>query len=298
MVTGSIGIDSIRTPSACRNDCLGGSAVYFSMAASLFGPVRFVGAVGADCPFDLAKVFAGRQVDLRGLEVRPNSKTFRWAGSYKEDMDDRTTDALELNVLAEQPPRVPDCFKDSEFVFLANTNPGLQLGLLHQLTGPRFVAADTMDCWIRTHRQDLLDLLKHIDCLIINQQEAILLAGEPNLVRAADIILGLGVGLVVIKRGQAGAVVSGADGWRFLLPAFPVSQVIDPTGAGDSFAGGMMGYLASVGNTSPESIRLAVAYGTVTASYAIEGFSLEGLSGVRRIDLDRRLAQLRDLTRF
>lgn len=298
LVTGSIGIDTITTPYDSRQQCLGGSAVYFTMAASLFAPVRFVGVVGTDCPFDLAKVFAGRDVDLRGLEIRPESKTFRWAGTYHKDMDDRTTDLLELNVLAEAPPTVPVFFRDSEFVFLANTNPQLQGHLLDQLERPRFIAVDTMDCWIHTHNEDLLKLLKRTDCLIINQQEAQLLANEDNLIAAADKILQMGAKLVLIKRGSAGSLVASRQGWRFLLPAYPVKDLIDPTGAGDSFAGGFLGYLAATGRITRKTLRLAVAYGTVTASFAIEGFSIEGISRITRQDLDQRLDQLRAATRF
>jgi len=178
LVTGSIGIDTVRTPHGVSQDCVGGSSVYFSMAASFFSPVRFVGVVGADCPFDLAEVFAGRGVDLAGLEIRPRSKTFRWSGTYQENMDDRTTDCLELNVLAEAPPKVPAAFQDSRFVFLANTHPCLQRELLSQVAKPRFVAADTMDHWIKDHNADLRALLKQIDCLIINEDEARLLAGS------------------------------------------------------------------------------------------------------------------------
>ncbi|MHC4110372.1 MAG: carbohydrate kinase family protein, partial [Planctomycetota bacterium] len=168
LVTGSIGIDTVTTPYGVSEDCLGGSSVYFSMAASFFTPVRFLGVIGPDCPFDLAKVFAGRDVDLRGLEVRKQSKTFRWTGTYSDNMDDRRTDYIELNVLAEAPPEVPEAYRDSKYVFLANTTPGLQMQLLEQVQGPDFVAADTMDCWIKDDLDDLKRLLEKIDCLILN----------------------------------------------------------------------------------------------------------------------------------
>ncbi|MEJ2704080.1 MAG: hypothetical protein P8Z79_16720, partial [Sedimentisphaerales bacterium] len=189
LVTGSVGIDTVKTPFGISENCLGGSVVYFSMAASFFSPVRFVGAVGADCPFDLAEVFAGREVDLAGLEIRPQSKTFRWTGLYHGDMDSRTTEHMELNVLAEAPPKGPEAFKNSKLLFLANTAPALQLELLEQVDDPVFVAADTMDCWIRDHLPDLETLLKKINCLIINEDEARLLAAEHNLIRAAQVIL-------------------------------------------------------------------------------------------------------------
>lgn len=298
LVTGSIGIDTVRTPHGVSEDCLGGSAVYFSMAASFFGPVRFVGVVGADCPFDLAEVFAGRDVDLAGLEVRPQSKTFRWGGSYAENMDDRTTDFVELNVLAEAPPPVPEAFTDSEFVFLANTTPKLQLELLEQIRRPVFVAVDTMNCWIQDHLGDLKSLLKKADCLIINEDEARLLAGEHNLIKAGRIILDMGLGVVVIKKGESGSLMCSADGGRFVLPAYPASEVRDPTGAGDSFAGGFLGYLAQSGKTDFATLKKAIAYGTVTASFTIADFSLQGLTLINKTDIDSRLENLREVTSF
>lgn len=298
LVTGSIGIDTIKTPFGVREDCLGGSSVYFSMAASFFGPVRFVGVVGADCPFDLNEVFAGRDVDLAGLEIRPKSKTFRWTGAYKQDMDERTTEHIELNVLAEAPPAVPDAFADSKFVFLANTAPKLQHELLAQIKEPAFVAADTMSCWIQDHLSDLKSLFKKIDCLIINEDEARELAGEHNLIKAAQIILGMGLSIVVIKKGESGSLMCGADGEQFLLPAYPATEVIDPTGAGDSFAGGFMGHLAQTGKADFATLKKAIAYGTVTASFTIADFSLNGLSATSRAEIDRRLEDLRKVTSF
>jgi sugar/nucleoside kinase (ribokinase family) len=298
LVTGSIGIDTVRTPYGVSEDCLGGSAVYFAMAASFFGPVRFVGVVGADCPFDLSEIFTGRDIDLAGLEVRARSKTFRWAGTYKQDMDDRTTDYMELNVLAEAPPVVPDAFADSEFVFLANTAPKLQHELLEQIRRPVFVAADTMNCWICDYLDDLKSLLKKIDCLIINEDEARLLANEHNLIKAAQIVLDMGIGVVVVKKGESGSLMCSADGEIFVLPAYPADQVNDPTGAGDSFAGGFMGYLAQTGRTDFETLKTAIAYGTVTASFTIAGFSLQGLNSIGRADIDSRLETLRKVTSF
>ena len=298
LVTGSIGIDTVRTPHGVSEDCLGGSAVYFSMAASFFGPVRFVGVVGADCPFDLAEVFAGRDVDLAGLEVRPQSKTFRWGGSYAENMDERTTDYIELNVLAEAPPAVPDVFTDSKFVFLAKTTPKLQLELLEQRRRPVFVAVDTMNCWIADHLDDLKSLLAKADCLIINEDEARLLAGEHNLIKAGRIILDMGLGVVVIKKGESGSLMCSADDERFVLPAYPASEVRDPTGAGDSFAGGLLGYLAQSGKTDFATLKKAIAYGTVTASFTIADFSLQGLTLINKTDIDSRLENLREVTSF
>jgi sugar/nucleoside kinase (ribokinase family) len=298
LVTGSIGIDTIKTPGGIRENCLGGAAVYFSMAASFFSPVRFVGVIGSDCPFDLAEIFAGRNVDLAGLELRAQSKTFRWTGSYHENMDDRTTESTELNVLAEAPPKVPEEYKDSEFVFLANTAPALQHELLGQVEEPTFVAVDTMNLWIQEYSDDLITLLPKIDCLIINEDEARMLAGQPNLIRAAKNILDMGPSVVITKKGESGSIMCNADGDIFILPAFPTADVIDPTGAGDSFAGGFMGYLAQSGRTDFESLKTAVAYGTVLASYTISDFSLDGLTSTDRANIDKRLQELRKITQF
>jgi sugar/nucleoside kinase (ribokinase family) len=298
LVTGSIAIDTVKTPYGVSEDCIGGSAVYFSMAAGFFSPVRLVGAVGSDCPFDLAKVFAERDVDLTGLEIRKNSKTFRWIGSYQDNMDDRTTDYIELNVLSEEPPKVPASFEDSQYVFLANTAPVLQLQLLQQLHKPIFVAADTMDFWIEGHFDDLTMLLKKIDCLIINEDEARLLAKEHNLIKAAEKILAMGAWSVVIKKGESGSLVCDAGGNKFVLPAYPAAEVKDPTGAGDSFAGGLMGYIAQTGRTDFTTLKTAVAYGTVVASFTIADFSVNGLTSIDRSEIDKRFEELRKLTQF
>ena len=298
LVTGSIGIDTVKTPYGVSKDCLGGSAVYFSMAASLFSPVRFIGVVGSDCPFDLAEVFAGKDVDLAGLEVREQSKTFRWSGTYSDNFDDRTTDYVELNVLAEAPPKVPDAFRDSKFVFLANTAPALQHELLEQIDAPLFVAADTMDLWISEHRDDLEALLKRINCLIINEDEARMLVDDHNLARAAKKILYMGPSVVVIKKGESGSMLYSNDGDTFILPAYPAVDVKDPTGAGDCFAGGFMGYMAKSDNADFQTLKTAVAYGTVVSSYAIADFSLGGLTLTKKSSVDKRFEVLRNITRF
>jgi hypothetical protein len=246
----------------------------------------------------LAEVFAGRDVDLTGLEVRAQSKTFRWTGTYSDNMDDRRTDSIELNVLAEAPPPVPDEYQDSEFVFLANTTPALQLQLLQQVRAPVFTAADTMDCWIKNDLEDLKLLLKKIDCLVLNDGEAKMLADEHNLVKAAEKILDMGPTVVIIKKGESGSMACGAGGERFILPAYPAADVKDPTGAGDSFAGGFMGYLAQVGKTDFTSLKTAVAYGTVVASFTIADFSLAGLTSIHKTDIDSRFEILREVTHF
>lgn len=298
LVTGSIGIDTVRTPHGVSEDCLGGSAVYFSVSASFFAPVRFVGVVGSDCPFDLAEVFAGRDIDLAGLETRQASKTFRWAGTYLETMDDRVTDRLELNVLAEHPPVVPPAYADSKFVFLANTAPKLQMELLDQVHNPLFVAADTMDCWITDFLDDLRQLMERIHCLVINAEEAKLLAREFSLIKAAEKILAMGPPCVIVKKGESGALMCLDDGSLFVLPAYPTAVVRDPTGAGDSFAGGFMGYLAEAQKADFGTLKTALAYGTVVASFTIADFSLHRLTAVTRMEIDERLEAFRQFTSF
>jgi len=301
LVTGSIGIDTVKTPYGESKNCIGGSAVYFSMSASFFSPVRFLGVVGADCPFNLQEVFKGRDVDLNGLEVREDSKTFRWKGSYHDTMDVAITDNVELNVLAEAPPDVPDAYSDSELVFLANTAPALQMQLLEQLDNPQFVAADTMNCWIEGHLDELKQLLTKIDCLIINEDEARALADEHNLIKASKAILNMGPKVAVIKKGASGSLTCSRDGEMFILPAFPAEEVKDPTGAGDSFAGALMGYLASVKPSKREdfdSLKTAIGYGTVASSFTISDFSLNGLSQATREKIDGRLEQIRRITNF
>lgn len=299
LVTGSIGIDSVKTPFGQSNNCIGGSAIYFSMSASFFTDrVRLLGVIGQDCPFDLTELFAGRGVDLSGLERRLTSKTFRWAGSYEGAMNEAVTDQISLNVLAEAPPAVPEQYVDSEFVFLANTAPSLQLQLLEQIKNPSFVAADTMNCWIESRRDELSVLLKRIDALIINDGEARMLSGEFNLMRAAERILEMGPEIVIIKKGEHGSMMNSKSRDSFILPAFPTSDVKDPTGAGDSFAGAFMGYLADGEKIDFKSLKKAVAYGTVAASFTIEEFSLEGLLRISRDDIDKRLALLEEVTKF
>jgi len=298
LVTGSIGIDTVKTPYGVRENCLGGSAVYFSMAASFFSPVRLIGVVGADCPFDLSEVFAGRDVDLAGLETRMLSKTFRSKGSYHDTMSEVITEVSELNVLAEAPPKVPDAYKDSKFVFLANTAPALQYQLLTQIDRPVFVAADTMNCWIDGRIDDFKALLKKIHCLIINEDEARMLASDSNLIEAAEKILNMGPRVIIIKKGESGSMMYNRQADRFILPAYPAAEVKDPTGAGDSFAGALMGYLAKNGKTDFASLKQAIAYGTVVASFTIADFSLAALNSISKADIEDRLETLRKLTQF
>jgi cytidine kinase len=297
LVTGSIGIDAVQTPFGKREGLIGGSAVYFSYAASFFAPVRLVGVVGEDCPQALMRVFDGRQVDTSGLEIRKGSKTFRWHGSYVKNMNEAVTVEVDLNVLAEAAAPIPEHFRDSKHVFLANTHPGLQRQTLARLHRPGLVVADTMNLWIETQRPELLELLKSIDGLVLNDGEARLLTQKQNLIEAARQVLKLGPKFVVIKKGEHGCMMV-SEGGTFVLPAFPADRVVDPTGAGDSFAGGMMGYLSSQPDHSLPTLKRALAFGTVVASFTIADFSLDGLKAATRQGIDQRLATLRESILF
>lgn len=297
LVTGSIGIDTVETPFGRQENVIGGSAIYFSYAASFFVPVRLVGAVGEDCPPPFLRVFDGRDVDTSGLEVRKGSRTFRWHGSYIRDLNEAQTVKVDLNVLAEQAPKIPEKFRDSRYVFLANTHPTLQQKMIEDLPNCRLVVADTMNLWIQNERNELCKLLKRIHGLVLNDGEARLLTEKKNLIAAARDILKMGPTFVVIKKGEHGCLMCSGDE-TFVLPAFPAEKVIDPTGAGDSFAGGMMGYLATQGTFSPSTLRRALAFGTVVASYTISDFSLAGLQAATREDIDRRWQQFKQAMSF
>lgn len=287
LVTGSIGIDTVETPFGRHEAVIGGSAIYFSYAASFFTPVRLVGVVGEDCPRDFFNVFEGRDVDVSGLEIRKGSKTFRWHGSYIKDMNEAQTVNVDLNVLAEQAPKIPADFCDSKYVFLANTHPLLQQEMLDRIKNPRLIVADTMNLWIQTERKELTKLLNRIHGLVLNDGEARLLTEKQNLIAAAREILKMGPRFVVIKKGEHGCLMC-TELDCFVLPAFPAEKVIDPTGAGDSFAGGMMGYLATQGSFYPSTIKRALAFGTVVASYTVSDFSLSGLRGTSREKIEER----------
>lgn len=297
LVTGSIGIDTVETPFGKRDDVIGGSAIYFSYAASFFTPVRLVGVVGEDAPKSFFNVFTGREVDTEGLEIRKGSKTFRWHGSYVKDMNEAQTVEVDLNVLAERAPKIPAKFLDSKYVFLANTHPVLQQEMAASLKSAKLIVADTMNLWITAERKELVNLLGKIHGLVLNDGEARLLTDKKNLITAARDVLKMGPKFVVIKKGEHGSMLCTADD-TFVLPAFPAEQVIDPTGAGDSFAGGMMGYLATQGIVSPATVKRALAYGTVVASHTISDFSLGGLQQATREGIDDRYNQFKLATTF
>ncbi len=292
IVTGTIGIDTVETPDGERREAiLGGSAAYFSAAAQFYLPVRLVAAVGDDFPDGLmAQLRHFPAVDASGLEIRRGSKSFRWGGRYQRDMDQRDTLFTDLGVLAEAPPEIPENFRDSRYVFLANMHPALQADLLSKMTGPRLVVADTMNLWIDIAKDDLTSLLGRVDGLVLNFDEAEQFTGKRNPVTAGRLLLEYGPRFVVVKKGEHGAILVHRDGLA-ALPAYPAEQVVDPTGAGDTFAGGLMGYLAAADPTDPgdfATLRRAMAHGTVMASFTIETFSLDRLRTLDREQLEAR----------
>lgn len=297
LVVGSVAFDSIQTPTQCRDRVLGGSATYFSFSASYFTPVRLVGVVGEDFPAEYVDLLRRRQVDTAGLSVVPGGRTFFWKGKYLPNMNDRETLEVHLNVLGTFQPKLPEHYRRSDYLFLGNASPRTQLAVLDQMTDPRLVVADTMDLWIREEHDELMTLLKRIDGLVMNDSEARLLTGEENLVVAGHTILRLGPRFVVIKKGEHGAMFFSAHE-TYVLPAYPTPQVVDPTGAGDSFAGGMMGYLAEAGNFDPPTLKRAMAYGILVASFTVEDFSLDRLRGITRDDLEQRMTRYRAMLSF
>jgi sugar/nucleoside kinase (ribokinase family) len=295
-VVGSVAFDTIETPTGRADDVLGGSATHFAVAASYFAPVHLVAVVGEDFPAAEREFLASRSIDLSGLEVRPG-RTFRWTGRYHEDLNVRDTLKLELNVFADFAPRLNAATRQVPFVFLANIDPRLQAGVLAQFTVPTLVACDTMNHWIEGAREPLEALLPKIELLVLNDEEARLLSGEGNISRAARNILKRGPRRVLIKRGEYGAILFSAD-TVFAVPAYPLEEVFDPTGAGDSFAGGLMGYLASTGDRSEQGLRRAIVYGSVLASFIVEDFGGRRFRTLTRDDIERRYRQFVALTEF
>lgn len=297
LVVGSVAFDSVETPSETRDRVLGGSAVYFSYAASYFTSVRLVGVVGDDWPAEYTQLLQARKIDTSGLELVPGKKTFHWKGKYLPNMNDRETLEVHLNVFGEFNPVLPTEYRRCPHVFLANGAPRLQLAVLRQMTGPKLVVADTMDLWIREHHDELLELLRNVDGLVMNDSEAKLLTNDENLVRAGHRVREMGPKFVVIKKGEHGAMFF-SEHETYVLPAYPTERVVDPTGAGDSFAGGMMGYLTHRGDFEPRTLKEAMAYGVVVASFNVEDFSLERMKQIERVDLDHRLAEYRRMLNF
>ena len=290
LVVGSTAFDSIETPFGTREDCLGGSSTYFTLAASLFTEVRLVSVVGDDFPEESKALLASRGAKLDGLEVK-EGKTFRWSGRYSADMNSRETLDVQLNTFGGFAPEIPGAFLDTPYVFLANGSPSTQSSVLEQMKGPLFTVADTMDLWIENERSDLDELLRGVDGLIINDEEVKMLTGETNLIKAGRALLALGPKLAIVKKGEHGAFLF-SNYFQQALPAYPTDSVVDPTGAGDSFAGGFMGFLADCDSLSLWNMKRAMAYGTVTASLTVEGFGVDQIAAADRAAVERRYHEL------
>jgi sugar/nucleoside kinase (ribokinase family) len=295
-VVGSVALDTIHTPSAVAPDVLGGSCTYFSVAASYFTRVNMVAVVGTDFPAAEREFLASRGIDLEGLKT-VEGRTFRWSGRYHEDMNVRDTLDLQLNVFGQYAPDVPASYRNSDLLFLANIQPTLQNGVLSQLNSPRLVGGDTIDHWIRVERDALVALLDRVDVLSINDAEAMLLSGERNVVTAARRILDMGPKTLLVKRGEYGALQFSADD-VFAVPAYPLEHVVDPTGAGDCFAGGMFGSLAESGSFDRKALRRAIVYGSVLASFCVEDFGPNRLRRLTREEIEQRFRAFMALTDF
>jgi sugar/nucleoside kinase (ribokinase family) len=296
LVVGSVALDDIEAPAGSAKSVLGGAASYFGVAASWFTPVRVVAVVGDDFPQEHVDFLASRGLDLTGLQ-RVAGRTFRWGGRYHESLNQRDTLFTELGVFEHFKPEIPAAWRDSDWVFLANIQPTLQRGVLEQVRSPRFSAMDTMNFWIEGARPELEKTLAKVGGLVINDEEARLLTRESNLVRAAQAIQALGPRVVIVKRGEHGALLFDRDG-VFSAPAFPLRDVVDPTGAGDSFAGGFIGSLAESGRLDGDALRRAVMHGSVLASFCVENMSLDRFRTLTRAEIDERFEAFRKLTRF
>jgi sugar/nucleoside kinase (ribokinase family) len=302
-VVGSVAYDSIETPAGRRERCLGGAATYFSLAASFFTDVRVIAVVGEDFGRKQEAVFTARKIDTQGIE-HTAGKSFFWEGSYLENMNEAKTHNTELNVFASFEPKIPDTYRDSEFLFLANIDPILQRRVREAMPNVKLVAGDTMNYWINDHRPALLEVLKGLDILLINDTETRVLGENKNLVQAARAVIALGPRTLVVKHGEYGATLfhtsnpkgRGDELRTFKAPALPLKEVIDPTGAGDSFAGGFFGYLASQPELTPAAWRHAMFYGSVMGSYACERFGTERLQQLTRSEIDARFNVFREIT--
>ena len=297
LVVGSVAFDALESPYGKVDRALGGAATYFAVAASFFTHVNLVGIVGDDFTEVDAQIFRGRTIDLDGLE-RASGKTFFWSGVYSQNLNERTTLVTDLNVFADFRPKLPENYRGSKYVFLANIAPDLQRDVLKQVKGrPKLAALDTMNYWIERTPEELRETLRHIDVLVINDSETRQLSNEHNLLRAARHIFKMGPSTLVVKRGEYGAMLVDKQG-VFCVPAFPLEEPHDPTGAGDSFAGGFMGYLAAAGKTSDRYLRRAMVYGSVLGSFAVEKFGLDRLRHLKRSEIHARARHFAKLTQF
>ncbi len=296
LVVGSIAFDSVKTPFGAADEVLGGSATYFSTAASYFTDVKLVAVVGDDFPDKHVQFLKNRRIDVSGLQ-KSEGRTFRWKGEYGYDLNEARTLDTQLNVFESFRPNIPDAYRASDVVFLANIDPVLQREVLHQINRPKLVACDTMNFWIGGKKDELVKTLAEVDILLINEAEARELAGEPNLVKAARAVQAMGPGTLIVKRGEYGSVMFNSGG-IFSAPAYPLEAVFDPTGAGDSFAGGFMGYLDNVQNFDEASLRQAIIFGSVMASFNVEDFSLNGMKSLDYKEIEGRYREFRKITFF
>ncbi|CAN5700741.1 PfkB family carbohydrate kinase [soil metagenome] len=296
LAVGSVALDDVETPFGRVTGALGGSAVHFAASASLFTPVHVVGVVGSDYPLDRLDFLRDRGVDLGGLEVT-EGESFRWSGRYTHDLATAHTLDTRLGVFADFHPRIPEHFRTPEMLFLGNIDPRLQLEVLNQVERPRIVACDTMNYWIEGNRDALLDVLSQVDVLLVNEAEVRQLAGDPNLFRAAKWVRDHGPKRLVVKKGEHGAILFDEDR-IFFIPGYPLEEVFDPTGAGDAFAGGFLGYLAGNGGASPRNLRNALVHGSVLGSFAVEDFSVGRLARVTRDEIAERVRAFRTMTHF
>ncbi|GBD89805.1 putative sugar kinase YdjH [bacterium BMS3Abin04] len=298
LIVGSIALDSVETPFDKVENALGGSTTYISLASSYFTyPIHIVGVVGEDFPAEYIEMLENHEIDTEGLQIIPGGKTFRWGGRYHYDLNVRDTLFTDLNVFENFDPIIPEKSKKNSFVLLGNIVPSLQNKVLDQLENPKFVVCDTMNLWIETTKDDLLDVLKRVDVLIINDSEARLLSNEPNLIKAAKIIQTLGPKYLIIKKGEHGALLFN-DTTIFSAPAYPLENIYDPTGAGDSFAGGFIGYLHQTRDLSFENLKRAVIYGSALASFCVEQFSTKGIEYLDKLQIHDRFLEFRELSRF
>lgn len=296
LVVGTVAFDSIETPFGSAERILGGSAAYFALGASFFAPIRVVGVVGEDFPQDYLDIFTQRNIDIAGIE-RAQGDTFHWRGRYHEDINLRDTVELHLNVLAGFEPKLPEPYRDADYVFLGNIDPVMQMEVLRQIRRLKLVVLDTMDHWIRERQQELKRVIERIEILVVNDSEARLLSGYDNIVKAARAILKMGPKMVLIKRGEYG-VLQFSDSSVFATPAYPLEEVFDPTGAGDSFAGGFLGQLARSGDQSQGGLRRAIVYGSVVASFTVEDFGVKRLTDVSLAEIEERYQRFVQLTDF
>lgn len=297
LVVGSVALDTVKTPFGKAEEALGGSATYFAVAASYFADVNLVAVVGRDFPDKYITLLKSRKIDLQGLQRQPTGRTFRWKGEYGYQLNEAITLKTELNVFENFNPSLPPSYRDSKIVFLANIDPELQIDVLNQVSDPDLIACDTMNFWIERKKEKLLKTLSKIDILIINDGEARMLTGEASLIKAARAIHSYGPEILIIKRGEFGALMFN-HGNIFSAPAYPLETVFDPTGAGDTFAGGFLGYLANTKNYSEPSIRQAIIFGSVMASFTVEAFSLERVQALEYDEIIERYRGFKRLTHF